>query len=377
MREELNIRQAKMYRRQLLGTASLVAIALHSGDVRAAASERPAIWIEAGWQAERITGKDESFSPSFAGDLTDAGFPSPVRLEYPSPYGVGAEGKLSLQPQGSNWVLAVSARYGRMTGKKSEHQQTSPEPIHFLAKPSATPATFIPAVRAYSDVKTSNEETHTIVDFAVGRDFGLGLFSPNSTSNFNLGVRYAQFHSRSSNVFGADPRYDIHFKYVPRIHGSFPTYKSYHLDKATEYSARSFHGVGPTIEWNASTPLMGDAEEGELTIDWGVNAALLFGRQKANIQHQTVVAHHYGNFFSPSTEVTNNAPPPRNRSRSVTVPNLGGFAGVSYKFTSAKISVGYRADQFFGAVDSGIDIHKSRDVGFFGPFATVSIGLGG
>jgi len=59
------------------------------------------------------------------------------------------------------------------------------------------------------------------------------------------------------------------------------------------------------------------------------------------------------------------------------VPNLGGFAGLSFKYPNAKVSVGYRADFFFGAMDGGIDAHKSYDRDFYGPFATVSIGLGG
>ena len=59
----------------------------------------------------------------------------------------------------------------------------------------------------------------------------------------------------------------------------------------------------------------------------------------------------------------------------VVVPNLGGFAGVSFVNGSAKIKFGYRADFFFGAMDEGIDTRKSETLGFYGPFATISIGL--
>jgi len=41
------------------------------------------------------------------------------------------------------------------------------------------------------------------------------------------------------------------------------------------------------------------------------------------------------------------------------------------------VSLGYRADFFFGAMDTGIDTAKRTTTGFFGPFATVSIGIGG
>jgi hypothetical protein len=61
----------------------------------------------------------------------------------------------------------------------------------------------------------------------------------------------------------------------------------------------------------------------------------------------------------------------------VTVPNIGGFAALSYRFPNAKLSAGYRADFFFGAKDSGFETRSTTDVGFHGPYATISIGLGG
>jgi hypothetical protein len=69
------------------------------------------------------------------------------------------------------------------------------------------------------------------------------------------------------------------------------------------------------------------------------------------------------------------ATPDHTRSRNVTVPNIGGFAGLSFKYPNAKVSLGYRADFFFGAIDGGIDARKTYDRSFYGPYATVSIGL--
>jgi hypothetical protein len=59
------------------------------------------------------------------------------------------------------------------------------------------------------------------------------------------------------------------------------------------------------------------------------------------------------------------------------VPNLGGFAGMSLKFPNAKVSLGNRADFFFGAMDAGIDTRHTDDMNFHGPFAKISVGLGG
>jgi hypothetical protein len=69
------------------------------------------------------------------------------------------------------------------------------------------------------------------------------------------------------------------------------------------------------------------------------------------------------------------ATPDHTRTRSVAVPNIGGFAGLSFKYPNAKVSLGYRADFFFGAVDGGIDARKTYDRSFYGPYMTVSIGL--
>jgi hypothetical protein len=44
---------------------------------------------------------------------------------------------------------------------------------------------------------------------------------------------------------------------------------------------------------------------------------------------------------------------------------------------NAKVKFGYRADLFLGAMDGGIDTAKKENVGFYGPFATVSVGIGG
>ena len=51
----------------------------------------------------------------------------------------------------------------------------------------------------------------------------------------------------------------------------------------------------------------------------------------------------------------------------MTVPNVGGFAGLSFNYADAKISFGYKADFFFGAIDGGIDTRKNENRGFSAP----------
>ncbi len=45
-------------------------------------------------------------------------------------------------------------------------------------------------------------------------------------------------------------------------------------------------------------------------------------------------------------------------------------------YSDAKISFGYKADFFFGAIDGGIDARKNENRAFFGPYASISIGIG-
>jgi len=58
-------------------------------------------------------------------------------------------------------------------------------------------------------------------------------------------------------------------------------------------------------------------------------------------------------------------------------PLAQGFIGASLKFPNAKVSLGYRGDFFMGAMDGSIDRRKNETIGFYGPFATIGIGLGG
>ena len=131
--------------------------------------------------------------------------------------------------------------------------------------------------------------------------------------------------------------------------------------------------------WSASTPFAGDGNNGELGFDWGLNASLLFGRQKVRTHHQTTARYHGPKYaqFSRPIEYQLPATPDHIRGRSVIVPDIGAFAGVSWRYQNAKVSFGYRADEFFGAMDGGIDTHKNENLGFFGPYVKISIGLGG
>lgn len=377
----------ELFRWSLLAGASAAVLLAAIGMSGACADEtdRPTVWIELGGQLERVDGGAGAFAPRFFSQINTATFTSPVEIQRLPRYAVGGEGRVSFQPEGSSLSFSVGVRYGRSNNSRKLHQESQPGSAYeYLSVPlfNLHQGAYIPApAKGFVSTVSRNDESHVVMDFQVGKDVGLGLFGHHSESNVSGGLRFAQFSSASSVSVNADP--DFHFSYVHYSHlppplPPFPAnvdaaIPKWHIDNFKGEVARSFRGLGPTVAWNSSAVIAGNQAE-ELTFDFGANLAVLFGRQKVQSHHATTSVYHYRQSAS--------APPDHHsytypRSRSVVVPNVGGFAGLSLEFPNAKISFGYRADMFFGAVDGGIDTRKTFDRAFFGPFADFSIGLGG
>ena len=304
-----------------------------------------------------------------------------LSVGHPPRFSVGGEGKISFEPTDTDWVFSAAIWYGRSNDSKHLHQQSYPT----KALPTQYTASQAPKYRngiQFIDVRKQDSETHAVADFQAGKDVGLGMFRPGSSSVVSFGVRYAQFGSKSQVAFKSDPDAHPTYKYFYGHKRGFGGI--YHSNAAAATATRSFRGLGPSISWNASAPVLGNPGEGMIALDWGANAAVLFGRQKAIVHHQITAQYHKGSYqlgghSSQHPRITlyrydTNVPP---RSRMVTVPNVGGFAGLSYQFNNAKLSLGYRGDFFFGAMDGGIDAARAENRAFYGPFASVSIGIGG
>jgi hypothetical protein len=350
-------------RRTLLATASAFALLASVGGIGEAKAGDdtgpPNVWIELGGQMEQFAPTQELFSPPFL-LKTPPTFETvtPLDAEKPPRFAIGGDANLTFEPAGTHWVFSASVRYGRSNGNKLVQQET--------AYPSQIISTYKvpPYLDNYATSKIRHDESHAIIDFQAGKDFGLGLFGRKGISTVSLGARFAQFASITSVDIRERP--DMHVK-----PGGLPLkyYHNYHL---TGHSARNFHALGPSISWNASAPFAGNPDSTEFIVDWGINAAVLFGRQKTAVSHHTSGSNN-GEFkyHIPYT----NSPPPRDSTRSVTIPNVGGFVGISVKRSIAKVSLGYRADFFFGAVDGGIDKRVSKTLGLNGPYASISVGL--
>lgn len=382
MSELMNTYTRRAVRRQLLSTASalaFIASAYAMGEANAADgdADHPTLWIELGGDLQHVGGQGEPFMPGFVAANPNSAVlkqPTPIQAQKPLPFQFGEEGKISLQPEGSDWVFSASVLYGRSSNfKKVDHQTNRVFSLQYPYTPSKFYKTDL---ENFANTQVHRRESHAVLDFAVGKDVGLGLFGREGSSNLSLGVRFAQFSSDVT--FDAKARPDLHVnsKYNSFFHRSLPKSKYFHTYHATGQASRSFHGIGPSLSWNGSASIIGNPQSDEVTLDWGANVALLFGRQKARVQHQESA--HYKSKNVQFQYITTYQHPPAGHSdaRSVTVPNVGGFAGASYRIENFKVSMGYRADFFFGAIDGGIDTRKSETLGFYGPFASVSVGLG-
>lgn len=384
MSELINANNNRTFiRGQLLNTVSAFALVTYVSTAAPASAEtadRPTVWIELGGQMEAMQGTSSPFTSPFMTAISPT--PGPyandifLRGQQPPHLAFGLEGAATFQPAGSDWILSASLRYGRAQTNRHIHQQSPALTFHY---PSRTRQFY---VAPFADTKSKHDESHTVLDFSVGKDVGLGAFGRDGTSTFNVGIRFAQFSEKSNITASGRPSV-----YVVGIHepsGYHARYTFYNYTMFAQAS-RSFHGIGPSLSWNASATLLGNKDAGELTFDWGINGALLFGRQKAKTSHTTQAYHlpiteayggiYDGYYYTRVPQKSHHGS--RVSSRSVIAPNLGGFAGVSVKYPNVKFSLGYRADFFFGAVDAGIDQRRTKDLGFQAAFASISIGLGG
>jgi hypothetical protein len=401
MSELIQKNENRDFRWHLLAGASALVLLGHVADTSAANAEdadRPSVWIELGGQLNRLQTGQEPYAPPFA-VLIPSNVALPNQIQKPTLYGFDESAALTFEPRGSDWSFSASLRYGRSSSSKQGHQESSPAGFrttfvghsrfygvyhHRSGHGSASPS-----AAHFSDAVAKQNESHMLLDFQAGKDLGIGLFGRHASSTLNVGVRFAQFTSKSRVALRADP--DWQFKAHGATFSSYYTYYGYvfsrylkrsivlqpfHVFSGTLLASRSFNGLGPSVSWNSSETIAGNSESGALQFDWGVNAALLFGRQKVKISHQTTGRYHSSSArYAGDLPITYQRSVDHSRSHGVVVPDIGGFAGLSVKYPNVKVSLGYKADFFFGAMDGGVDVRKTEDVGFHGPFATVSVGL--
>jgi hypothetical protein len=373
----MNNRRSDLHR-QLLTTVSALALAGFVSGHEARAddnADKPVVWVELGGQFERLDSPETIFAPPFFDHASSADLAIMTGAEKQPTFSIGGDGKISFTPEGTNWVFSASVRYGRANAAKHLHHETGGLPQELFTIGGNPFVSYKPAFRVFGDGQVIDNETHFIMDFQAGKDIGLGLFGSGSSSVISAGVRFAQFTSKANVTLHARPRDHVTTKYKP---GAYRVYTiARHTYSGVFQAARNTHAIGPSLSWDASLPVAGSDNGMAITLDWGANAAVLFGRQRAKVHHQTSGTYIKGIVSGNLISSYKHGPYEPDRARTVTIPNVGGFAGLTFKYADAKLALGYRADFFFGAIDGGIDTAKKENVGFYGPFATISVGIGG
>ena len=207
-------------------------------------------------------------------------------------------------PQGwGPWHLSGQFRYGTAQRTQAFHGSTT------LIVPTGT------TLIAIASNNEKIRDDHWLVDFAVGRDLGLGN---GSNAQWKIGLRVADLRAKLT-ASGSVAT-------TPGGTGVFNT-----VQKAT------FVGAGPRLGVDGSTPLGGG-----WSIDWLGGVAVLFGeRQTTQTTFPTPAG---GGVFLPITSASA-------ISDTTAVFNVDGQAGLSYWFSpNFKITASYRVDAYFSAL---------------------------
>jgi len=132
-------------------------------------------------------------------------------------------------------------------------------------KSSPTSSTFISGPTTITNTGTQSlREDHWLIDFGIGRDFGLG----DTHAIWTLGIRVADLRAKlnSNGTFSATSSCS------PVSHGAFST-----QEKST------FVGAGPPFGVQGDIPL-----GNQWSIDWAAGAAVLFGERTVTLTGSTV-----------------------------------------------------------------------------------------
>ncbi len=347
-----------------------------------AAGEPYPLTVELGGQVQRQDAPYEPLSP-----FPD-GFPSgldPLLAQNRDlDWGDGREAKVTYRPSGSSWSVSFATRYGRTNSETARLHQEIPaaderhcaffypfgalfcEPDGPLYTPNA-----ITAGSNWSDASAVNREQHTMADFAVGKDLGLGLFGQSTVS---AGLRYANFKSDTRTTIAGVPDWEL-------MDGWIYYYLPHHRYAASLSAEREFEGEGPTLSWASAVELLGSDQTGHVTLDWSAGGGVLFGKQKTSAEgfEQSTLLYSVYLFSQPDDPALLNPPVPVDirREDSTTVPFVDLSLGLSYEIQRIKVSTGYRWERYFDVLDVGYGEAKDGDRTIDGPYFKLSVGFGG
>jgi outer membrane receptor protein involved in Fe transport len=346
--------------------------------------------VELGGQVQRHDAPNEVLDPlpgAFPQSLDVLGQAQQADLDW----GDGRDVKLTWRPDSGPWTVSAGIRYGKTNGHATPASHYESDAACAFGDYYAStcqakyddpfwgPFTHLTRTD-WSDASVVDREEYDLVDLIVGRDVGLGRLNRSTVS---FGLRHASFDSTTRAEFHGVPDWMIPEGYLQPgfFNGAVATHTQYEVN----FSARrKFSGFGPTIGWDASYPVLGDAEAGHLDVDWSISGGVLFGDQKT-----TAYGTSQALYFETSgldlvlgpqglaAPTTTTSSFNSTRSNSKTIPTVDASVGLSYSVDRFKVGGGYRWERYFDVLDAGYAERRNADRTIDGPYFKIAVGFGG
>ncbi|MGE5564971.1 MAG: TonB-dependent receptor domain-containing protein [Parcubacteria group bacterium] len=345
------------------------------------------VTLEVGGSVQRFDAANEVMAPGFVDGFPDTLNPL-SRQGDDLDRGDGRELKLTYRPGGA-WSLSAGVRYGRANHSGRDFERNDADPICYAAGtpfessicgkyfPPGDEPFFTPTI--YANNTVTQREDHTLVDFAVGRDFAIGGLD---RSELGFDLRIADIGSRTEALISGLPEW---------VFGQYPWLapSQHHIYDAELIANRDFTGAGPVLRWEADKTAFA-SDRSRLALTWALEGGVLFGRQKTQVEGEINDRYFNQKYLPPAMgNNTSGRPWPRvpnlvtstpvnlRRSESTTVPTAVLSLGLAWEADRFKVSTGYRWERYFNAVDGGFEEHKDYDRTIDGPYFKVSVGFGG
>jgi iron complex outermembrane receptor protein len=325
--------------------------------------------VEIGGGVSQFSSETETYRPAWIDTYTSPTFIFPLEVQDRDlDWGDTRSVKLTYAPAGG-WRVSAGHRFGKTNG----HDRAAPadEVVpgryintgYFAFYATPTP------IQGRSGVRDSEE--FAVTDFMVGKDIGVGTWGEGGESVVGAGVRYADLKSTTR-----IEQFGVPYSRMAAAPSTAKYVNQYFHELDSE---RRFEGVGPTLSWQASQPLLGSEETGWVGLDWSVTGGVLFGERSVESVEDRLGRERNtpNNAFLPIITAIYDEEVPRSRSEDVTVPNLSLSLGLSYAIDRVKVSTGYSYDRFFDSIDGGVEEAQTFDRTIHGPYLKLSLGFGG
>src|SRR5690606_26241062 len=126
----------------------------------------------------------------------------------------------------------------------------------------------------YTLSSTVDREVHTLVDFMIGKEVGIGGLDASTVS---AGVRYGDFGSTTGVNIAGQTHWDMPVDAANPLKYTGPARVTFDGYEGALSADRTFKGAGPVLSWEASKTLLGGADSGVLGLDWSLTGGVLFG----------------------------------------------------------------------------------------------------